>query len=198
MSAASRVSSVVTSRYANALLDLAEDNKAVDKIESDMKDLQAMLAGSDDLSELVENPRIAKSKQQIAIEAISKKAKFQKLTINFLNVLIENRRLSALSPLVNSVITEISSRRGEKIAQVRVAQDLTAKQIKELETSLTKSSGSPVTLDVQVDPSLLGGMVVTMDSRMVDDSVAGKLARLKMAMGQGSNENINQNSKKKA
>lgn len=198
MSAASRVSSVVTSRYANALLELAEEGKALPKIESDMKDLDAMLASSDDLNELVSNPRIGKTKQREAIEAIAAKAKFQKLTVNFLNVLIENRRLNALAELVKAVLKEISKRRGEKTAYVRVAQDLSAAQIKDLENSLSKASGSPVTLDVQVDPSLLGGMVVTMDSRMVDDSVAGKLERLKKMMGHSSNENVTQNSKKKA
>ncbi|MFP4313276.1 MAG: F0F1 ATP synthase subunit delta [Alphaproteobacteria bacterium] len=197
MSAASRVSSVVTSRYANALLELAEENKAVDKIEGDMKDLLGMLQDSPDLEELVTNPRIGKSNQQGAIEALAKKAKFHKLTTNFLYVLIENRRLNILGVLAQAVLQEMAVRRGEKTAQVRVAQDLTDKQIKELEASLSKASGSPVTLDIEVDPSLLGGMVVTMDSRMVDDSVAGKLARLKLAMGQSSNENTNPNSNSK-
>lgn len=198
MSAASRVSSVVTSRYANALLELAEESKAVPKIESDIKDLEAMLSSSADLSELVENPRISKTKQREAMEAIAAKAKFQKLTMNFLNVLIENRRLNIVHAVAKAVLQELSKRRGEKTAHVRVAQDLSAKQIKDLEDSLSKASGNPVTLEVEVDPSILGGMVVTMDSRMVDDSVAGKLERLKKMMGQSSNENVTQNSKKKA
>lgn len=198
MSSASRVSSVVTSRYAKALLELAEDGKALSKIESDIKDLDAMLSDSEDLRELVTNPRIGKTKQREVIEAIASKAKFQTMTVNFLNVLIENRRLNVVDAIVKAVLKELSHRRGEKTAHIRVAQDLSAAQIKDLQDSLSKASGNPVTLDIEVDPSLLGGMIVTMDSRMVDDSVSGKLERLKKMMGQSSNENLTQNSKKKA
>ena len=189
MSAASRVSSVLTSRYANALLDLAEDQKLVEKVESDIVDLKNMVEESEDLRNTVMDPRVDKSEQFAVVEALAKKAKFQKLTLNFLNVLVENRRLDILEAVIATISKELSKRRGEKVAHIKVAQDLSAKQVKELETALAKASGKPVALNIEVDPSLLGGMIVTMDSRMVDDSVAGKLERLKLAMSKGSNEN---------
>lgn len=190
MSAAIRVSSVVTSRYATALLDLAESKKLVEKVEADIKDLESMLAESDDLRALVRDPRIGKKAQQDVIAALTQKTKFQTLTVNFLNVLIENGRLNVIEPLITRIHQELAKKRGQRVAQVRVAQDMTDKQRKELEAALSKSSGSTVTLNVQVDPSLLGGMVVTLDSRMIDDSVAGKLERLRLLMGSGSNENV--------
>jgi len=189
LSAASRVSSVLTSRYANALLDLAEDQKLVEKVESDIVDLKNMVEESEDLRNTVMDPRVDKSEQFAVVEALAKKAKFQKLTLNFLNVLVENRRLDILEAVIATISKELSKRRGEKVAHIKVAQDLSAKQVKELETALAKASGKPVALNIEVDPSLLGGMIVTMDSRMVDDSVAGKLERLKLAMSKGSNEN---------
>ena len=189
MSAASRVSSVLTSRYANALLDLAEDQKLVEKVESDIVDLRNMIKESEDLRNTVIDPRVDKSEQFAVVESLAKKAKFQKLTLNFLNVLVENRRLDILEAVIATISKELSKRRGEKVAHIKVAQDLSAKQVKELETALAKASGKPVALNIEVDPSLLGGMIVTMDSRMVDDSVAGKLERLKLAMSKGSNEN---------
>ena len=195
MSAASRVSSVVTSRYANALLDLAEDQKVLEKVEADIKDLKAMIEASDDLREVIDDPRVEKSEQRGMVEGLAKKGKFQKLTTNFLNVLVENRRLNILVPLLKTIGQELSKRRGEKVAHVKVAQDLSAKQIKELESSLAKASGKPVALNIEVDPSLLGGMIVTLDSRMIDDSVAGKLERLRLAMSKGSNENQMKNLK---
>lgn len=195
MSAASRVSSVLTSRYANALLDLAEDQKLVEKVEADIIDLKNMIGESEDLRNTITNPRVGKTQQFGVIDGLSKKAKFQTLTVNFLNVLVENRRLNILEALIATILKQLSKRRGEKVAHIKVAQDLTAKQVKELETALAKASGKPVALDIQVDPSLLGGMIVTMDSRMVDDSVAGKLERLKLAMSKGSNENLMKNLK---
>lgn len=202
MSAAIRVSSVVTSRYANALLDLAADNKAIDQIEADMKDLGAMLEDSSELRDMVRDPRISKSVQKDTVASLVKNAKFHKLTGNFLNVLIENGRLNVVDSIIKTFHKQLAKMRGQSVAHVKVAQDLNDKHRKELEAALSKASGNTVTLEVKVDPSLLGGMVVTLDSRMIDDSVAGKLERLRLAMGQGSNENsaleIAPESKKKA
>ena len=189
MSSATLVSSVVTSRYAKAILDLAAEKKKVEKIEADMKDLGAMLDASDDLRALVHDPRISKTKQQDVVQALVSKAKLQDITKNFLNVLIENRRLNILDAVIKRVHQDLAEMRGERVAKIKVAQDMSAKQVKELEAALAKASGTAITLDVQVDPSLLGGMVITLDSRMIDDSVAGKLERLKLAMSRGSNEN---------
>lgn len=193
MSTAKRVSSVVTSRYANALLDLATEKKLVDKVEADMKDLEAMLVASDDLRLMVSDPRISQQAQKDLVTELAKKAKLQTLTSNFLNVLIENGRLNALEPIITAIHKNLAKMRGQSVAQVKVAQDLTAAQRKELEAALSKASGSTVSLNVEVDPSLLGGMVVTLNSRMIDDSVAGKLERLRLAMGSGSNENAQDN-----
>ncbi len=193
VAASSRVSSVVTSRYATAILDLAAEKKLTDKIESDMADLKATLAGSKDLQDVLANPRIAKDLQAKVMADIAKKAGLQELTLNFLGVLIQNRRLGALAQIIETVQKEIARRRGERTAFVTVAQDLSPKQIKELQESLSKSTGASVSLQVQVDPSILGGMIVTLDSQMIDDSVARKLERLKNAMGRGANENENDN-----
>jgi F-type H+-transporting ATPase subunit delta len=193
LSSATSVSSVVTSRYAKAILDLATEKKKIEQIEADMKDLDAMLDASDELRAMVHDPRISKAKQQDVVKALVSKAKLQDITSNFLNVLIENRRLNILGAVITRIHQDLAKMRGERVAKIKVAQDMSAKQIKELEASLAKASGSAVTLDIQVDPALLGGMVITLDSRMIDDSVAGKLERLKLAMSRGSNENQVQN-----
>ncbi len=201
MSSATRVSSALTSRYATALLDLASERKQVEKVEADIKNLEAMLEGSKEFRDLVKDPRISKSKQRDVIETLVKKAKLQDLTSNFLNVLIDNRRLNILEALIETIHKILAEKRGEKTAYIKVAQDLTAAQRKELEQSLKNASGSTVSLQIEIDPSLLGGMIITLGSQMIDDSVAGKLERLKMAMTSGSNENIlegsNENSKTK-
>lgn len=193
MAALKRVSSVVTSRYAKAVLNLATEKKLIEKFESDISDLKTMLDESDDLINVLANPRIAKDVQSKLVAEIAKKAKFQQLTINFLNVLIENRRLNALMPIIKAVQAEIALRRGERLAVVTVAQDMTPKQRKDLQDSLSKSTGANVMLEVKVDESILGGMIVTLDSQMIDDSVIRKLERLKIAMGRGVNQNENEN-----
>ncbi|MCD8520459.1 MAG: F0F1 ATP synthase subunit delta [Alphaproteobacteria bacterium] len=189
MSASRETSQIVSLRYAKALIDLAEDSKSLKAVESDMNELDNMLAESADLRAMIASPVISRKDQQAVMEAIAKKAKFDKLTINFLKTLAENRRLYALKKMIEAVRLDLSKRRGEVKASVTVAQDLTAAQRKELEATLSKSVGADVSVDVKVEPTILGGMIVTMGSQMIDDSVARKLEKLRIVMESGANEN---------
>lgn len=176
------MSSDLYKRYVLALIELAEDEKALKKVESDLADLAAMLNDSKDFSRFVAAPQISKAKQMAVIGDVVKKAKLQKITHNFLGVLVENGRLNVLGQIIKAFYKELSQRRGEEVAIVKVAQDLTLKQKKDLQTALSKTTGVDVALDVRVSPEILGGMVITIGSTMIDDSVARKLERLKLNM----------------
>ena len=184
-------SSLVAKRYVKALVDLAQESKALDSVDGDFKDLGAMVASSDDLQYLIRSPLIAKDKQIAAIDALSAKAKFHTLTANFLRVLVQNRRLNILEGVLKAFGDEVSKRRGEVSVTVETAQDLNAKQIKALQDVLKKQTGKDIAINAKVEPAILGGMIVTVGSQMIDDSVRRKLEKLKAAMGKGSNENAN-------
>lgn len=192
MGSVSTESGLVAKRYAAALLDMAAEAKIVEKVEQDLLDLQAMLEASDDLQRLVSNPLMTREQQQKAIMALSEKAKFQVLTANFLGVLAENRRLPAIGAMIGAFRNELRRRRGEIEAKVQTAFALTPAQTKKLQEELSKSMGTHVTLAVEVNRDLLGGMVVTVGSRMIDDSVRRKLEKLRRAMNTGTNTNETQ------
>jgi F-type H+-transporting ATPase subunit delta len=181
---------VVAVRYATALLDMAEEAKSIESVEKDLLELEKMILASEDLQSLLQNPLIGQEKQEKALSAIADKAKFNKLTKNFLGVLAQNRRLSAALGIVGAVRKELYKRRGEVEAKVQTAYALSASQTKTLQQELSKVMGSNVTLEVEVDKDLLGGMIVTVGSTMIDDSVRRKLEKLGRAMGASSNENI--------
>lgn len=183
MSSASNSKSIVAARYAGALVDLAEAGKALSKVEKDVADLRASLAGSQDFQKVIASPLIGKDKQFGFVDAIAKKGKFTDLTANFLRVLVDNGRLNVLTAALDAFEAEVSKRRGEIQVSVKTAQDLSAKQLKSLQDTLKKHVGSDVSIDADVDPSILGGMVVTIGSQMIDDSVRRKLDRLKNEMG---------------
>lgn len=197
MSSAGQASGVVSARYANALIELAEEAKKLDKVEQDLKDIQAMLAESDDLVSAIRSPVIGESALKQAMNAIADKAKFQGITKNFLNVLIENRRLNALDKISEAFFAALAERKGALTVDVQVAQDLSSAQKKELQDALSQAMGADVTIRATVEPSILGGMVVTVGSRMIDNSVRRKLERLKATMGGSSaNQNSTPNSSK--
>jgi F-type H+-transporting ATPase subunit delta len=184
---ASAKSGLVARRYASALIDMATDAKAVDKVEKDLRELQSMIDSSPDLKSLLENPLVNRDQQQKALQAITAKAGFQKLTSQFIGVLSENRRLAALPAIIGAFNDALAKSRGEVKAKVETAYALTPAQTKQLQEQLAAAMGSNVTLDVSVNKDLLGGMIVTVGSRMVDDSVKRKLERLRRAMN--ANEN---------
>tara|TARA_A200000113_G_C8848945_1_gene349579 strand:- start:1125 stop:1688 length:564 start_codon:yes stop_codon:yes gene_type:complete len=183
VSSNNQASTLVCRRYANALITQAENEKKLDKVEKDLKDLSAMIDSSDDLRAVIRSPLLSKEKLHSAISAIAKKAKLQDVTQNFLGTLIENTRLNALEKTISAFDQVLSERRGELKVNVQVAQDITAKQKKDLEAALSKALGGEVSANVSVEPSILGGMVVTVGSKMIDASVANKMARLRSTLG---------------
>ncbi|NCT40435.1 MAG: F0F1 ATP synthase subunit delta [Alphaproteobacteria bacterium] len=191
MAKAAQSHNVVASRYVGALIDLAEDSKKLKDVEKDFSDLVGMASSSADFRQLIHSPVTSESQQFDAIDAIAKKARFTTITTNFLKVLVQNRRLNILESVLSVFQREVSKRRGEIIVTVETAQDLTAAQMKSLQDTLKKETGADVVLNTKVEPSILGGMIVTVGSHMIDDSVARKLERLKTSMTGGANENTN-------
>lgn len=191
MSNAAQSSNVVAARYVGALIELAEDSKKLKDVEKDFSDLAGMVASSADFQHLIRSPLVNAKQQEAAIEALAKKARFTTITTNFLKVLIGNRRLNVLESVLDVFKEEVSKRRGEVIVTVETAQDLTAAQVKSLQAALKKETGADVALNTKVSPEILGGMVVTVGSHMIDDSVARKLERLKASISGGANENTN-------
>ncbi len=175
-------SGLIATRYATALLDMAAEGKAGEPVERDMRALAAMLQGSVELQALVRNPLIDRNRQKNVVAALSQAAQFHQLTQNFLGVLAQNRRLAALPYVIKAFRTEAAKRRGEVEARVQTAYALSPAQTEQLRKELTQALGSQVALNVEVQKDLLGGMIVTVGSLMIDDSLKRKLERLKRTL----------------
>jgi F-type H+-transporting ATPase subunit delta len=169
-------------RYAAALFDLADERRMLEEISSDLRQLQAMLAGSADLGRLIRSPILARDTQARAIGVIAERAGLSPLVRDFLAVVARNRRLFAVPAMIEIFLAKLAARRGEVTAQVTAARPLSDVQLGTLTEQLRRSIGSRVSVDVRVDPGLIGGMIVKIGSRMVDGSVKSKLRRLQLAM----------------
>lgn len=169
-------------RYAAALFDLADERRILDGVASDLRQLRAMLQASSDLTRLIRSPVLSRDQQGAAMAVVAERAELSPLVRDFLAVVARNRRLFAVPAMIEAFLTKLAARRGEVNAQVTAAQPLTEAQIAALNEQLRRSIGSRVSVDVQVDPGLIGGMIVKVGSRMVDGSVRSKLQRLQIAM----------------
>lgn len=172
----------VAGRYASALFDLANEGSNVEGIESDLVNFQALLDESPDLVRVVRSPVIAADDQAKAIAAVLDKAGIGGLTANFLKLVTANRRLFVVQDMIKVYRTLAAKARGEITAEVTSAFALNGEQIAALKEKLRASVGKDVTLESRVDPSILGGLIVKVGSRMIDSSLKTKLQNMKAVL----------------
>jgi F-type H+-transporting ATPase subunit delta len=172
----------VSGRYATALFELARDEKSIDAVKADLDKFDAMLSESADLKRLVRSPVFAADAQLKALSAVLDKAGISGVAANFLKVLTNNRRLFAVTDVIRAFGALVAKFKGEASAEVTVAEPLSDKNLDALKAALKQVSGKDVTLNVKVDPSIIGGLVVKLGSRMVDSSLRTKLNSIKHAM----------------
>jgi F-type H+-transporting ATPase subunit delta len=172
----------MSGRYATALFELARDEKSVDAVKADLDKFAAMLADSADLARLVRSPVFAAEVQGKALTSVLEKAGITGITANFLRVLTANRRLFAVNDVIRGFRALVAKFKGEATADVTVAEPLSDKNLDALKTALKSVTGKDVALNVKVDPSIIGGLVVKLGSRMVDSSLRTKLNSIKHSM----------------
>jgi len=172
----------LSGRYADALLELAAETGAVESVEADVKRLRDVLAESVDLQRFIASPAFSRAEHVQGVEAVLEKAEIGETVRKFVFLIASNRRLFALSAILETVLAKLAESRGEVTASVTSAKELTAKQQDALTKALKKATGRDVALDLAVDPKVLGGLVVQIGSRMVDSSLRSQLQRLQLAM----------------
>ena len=170
-------------RYAGSLFELALDEKAVDAVKKDLDQFDAMVAGSADLTRLVRSPVFDADVQLKALGTILDKAGIKGLAANFLRVITTNRRLFAVREMIRAYRALAARHKGEVTAEVTVAEALNDKNLDALKSALKSvTGGKDIDLEVNVDPAIIGGLVVKVGSRMVDSSLRTKLNAIKFAM----------------
>jgi F-type H+-transporting ATPase subunit delta len=172
----------VGGRYAQALFDLANDEKTMAKVEADLKSLKKALSDSRELRGFVGSQAYNAEDKGKAIVAIADKAKFHSTTRKFLGLLAANGRVAALPAVISAFERLSADQRGVVAAQVVTAAPMTAAQVKGLAAALRQSLGKDPEIETRVDPSILGGVKVRVGSRLFDASLRSKLDSLKFAL----------------
>lgn len=169
-------------RYATALFELARDAKSLDAVEASLRNVRQALDESDDFKRLVQSPLVSRVDTKRTIAAIVPALGIDTMTANFLGVLADNRRLGDLTNIIRAFRTLAAQHRGEITAEVTSAHPLDKGQVDALKQQLHARLGRNVSVDLSVDPSLLGGLVVRIGSQMIDSSIKTRLNSLASAM----------------
>lgn len=173
--------SLIARRYAKAFYELADEQKKLDAISTDIKTLQSLPEGGE-FGYFLSNPLFKRDEQLGVMSKLAKKAGLDKLTANFLGTIVENGRLSLLPDIIDAVDSEISERKGEVKAVVTSARRLTPAQAKKLAENLKEVTGSDVDIELKEDESIIGGLVIKVGSMLIDQSVKTRLERLERAL----------------
>jgi F-type H+-transporting ATPase subunit delta len=169
-------------RYATALFELALEGGVVDAVKADLDRFDALVADSADLARLVRSPVFTAEEQLKALRAVLDKAGIGGISAQFLLLVTSNRRLFAVRDMIRGYRALVARHKGEVTAQVTLAERPSAAHLAAIKDALKAMTDKDVQIDVKVDPTIIGGLVVKLGSRMVDSSLRTKLNAIKHAM----------------
>lgn len=169
-------------RYATALFELAGEQNLLDAVSTDLGAFRRAMDGTPELARLVKSPVFSREDQAKALKPVLEKMGANALTIKFVLLLAAKRRLFALEGIIASYERMVARARGETEAEVTSARALGDGELAELKTTLKAKLGREPRLHTKVDPTLLGGLVVKVGSRMIDTSLRTKLSGIRAAM----------------
>ena len=170
-------------RYAQALFDLARESKTTDKVGADLDTFSQMIGESADLRRFLRSPAFSAEEQTAAIAALLNKAGIAGTAANFLKLVAQKRRLFALEDMIRDYRKLNDGEKGLAQAEVTVAEPLKDAHVLALKDALASVAGtSDVNVTIKVDPSIIGGMIVQLGSRMIDSSLKTKLNMIRTRM----------------
>ena len=176
-------SSGLSGRYAKALRELATEKKIISRVVKDFESLKRILKSNDLFQNLIKSPAVTKANKQSSIVKILKKAKANSLTIKFCGTLANNGRLFLIHEIIDAFLSKVSRINGEVQAEVTSSFELDKAQQSKVELAISDATGvKKIVLSTKVDETLIGGLIVKIGSKMIDNSIKTKLNRLEIAM----------------
>ncbi|KAM9376451.1 ATP synthase peripheral stalk subunit OSCP, mitochondrial [Pholidichthys leucotaenia] len=169
----------VEGRYATALFSAASKQNKLDQVEQELGKVTALIKDPK-ISSVVMNPHVKRSiKHKVFSDALVK-AKVSPITVNLINVLADNGRLTLTGDVIGAFGKMMSAHRGEVICSVTTAQPLDEANLAELKVALKGflQKGESIKLETKSDPTVLGGMIVSIGDKYVDMSTKTKIQKL--------------------
>lgn len=166
-------------RYAKALLEIEKGKLSLDDLQKEISGFAALYLESADFRLLLDNPSFSIEERKAVLQALTMKAKANKITQNFLFLLCDKERTKLLPDIAKALERHTDSRSGVVRAKVKSAVALSKKQTEALSKALSKLKGKPVKVSADVRSGLMGGVVVEMDGKVYDGSIRKRLETIR-------------------
>lgn len=176
------VSSEIAGPYAKALMSVAEDNNAADQVGVEAADLLEVMASSEELRGFLVSPLMSPDAKKGVLRQIAE-GKVSDFLLSFLLLLVDQGRVAFLQPILWQYQALLRDRNNTVLADVVSAVELSDDQQNAIRDRVkTMTEANNVELSVQVDPALIGGLVIKVGSQVIDASLRGQLRRIGMQL----------------
>ena len=182
MSDKNRFSDSSAKSYSQALYELAFEEKNLNDVEKNVISLLKLISQSEDFNSLIKDPTNKQENQLNVINIIFEKFNLNNLLKKFLNFLVMKRRFFYVEKILKNFVMICSKNRGEISAKLTVAKKLNENEINKIKDELTQNFGSNVKLNYNYDPDLIGGLIMQVESVMIDTSIKNKLQKIENKM----------------
>jgi F-type H+-transporting ATPase subunit delta len=174
----------VVRRYARALFDTAHRAGAVDQIEADLKAVDQVLRATPRFSRVLRAPTIPIDQKKELVQRVFG-SRVSPLAARFLALVVERRREAILTDVYVEFARLANEQRNIVAVQVTAATALTDEERNALAAALTRRTGKTVTLELTIDPQIMGGLLLRMGDTVIDGSVRSRLNQLRDRLQSG-------------
>jgi len=164
-------------RYAKATLNLAVEQKATDAIDRDMRSIVQTISESNELKEMLASPILEGSSKKEVLLTLFKN--FNEITKEVFSLLVSKKRIDLLYEVASKYISLNEDLKGENVALVTTAVPLTPSLEKKILSQIGKITKNKITLENQIDESIIGGFILRIGDLQYNASISNKLNSLK-------------------
>ena len=171
-----------TNSYSQALYELGNEAGSLSEIEDQALAILKLVSENEEVKNFIKNPTNKIEQQAAAFDLISEKLNLNKLLKTFLNFVITKRRLFYIEKIIEDFIDTCSKNRGEIKADLSSSKELNETEILKIKDELASNFGANIKINYKYDPSLIGGLIIKVESTMIDTSIKSKLKKLETKM----------------
>jgi F-type H+-transporting ATPase subunit delta len=174
----------ISKRYARAFFEIAAEEKKLEQLHSELNQFSSMITQNKALKEFLANPIIEQDNKKAVVEKIISKLNFSKMTVNFLKLLVDKKRIDSL-PDIEICYRQLMDEALKKVRiNVKTAFPLSSKMRDYIIANMEKISGRKVDITVETAPELLGGVIISVGDTLYDGSVKSQLNNMRNLLGE--------------
>jgi F-type H+-transporting ATPase subunit delta len=174
----------ISKRYARAFFEIAAKEKNLERYHAELSKFSSIIDQNKALGDFLSNPVFEQENKKAVVEKIISKLSFSNMTVNFIKLLVDKRRIDSL-PDIEACYRQLMDEALKKVrVNVKTAFPLSSKMQDYINTNMEEITGRKVEMTVEIDPNLLGGIVIGVGDTLYDGSVKSQLNNMRNLLGE--------------